>query len=609
GGGVTPPESDGVTPPESDGVTAPDSDGVTPPESDGTTRGDREAPRGGRDGLAPQDADASTPATGEAVATTRSLATGRPRPVVLVVLDGFGIGRRPEADAIRAARMPVWRRLLAEWPNAALEASGEAVGLPAGQMGNSEVGHLNIGAGRPVLQDLPRIDAAIADRSFFRRPALLAACERARRTGRLHAISLVGPGGVHANDRHLVALAELAARDGVPEVRVHALLDGRDTPPRSAILFVADLEERLRAVHPNARIATVGGRYYGMDRDKRWDRTERAYDAIVYGVGERAPSAIAAIEAAYARDESDEFVRPTVIEGIDGRVRDGDPIVHCNFRADRARQLTHALADREFTAFDRSGPNGEPPPHDLLVVTMTEYEAGLPVEVAFPPEEARSLAHAFSDAGWRQFHVAETEKYAHVTYFFNGGREAPLPGEARLLVPSPKVPTYELQPEMSAPGVTDALVEAIRSGRYDFIVANYANPDMVGHTGDWEATIRALEVIDACLGRVVGAVEALEVADPAGPGPLLVVTADHGNADEMRTEDGQPVTAHSLNPVPIVVVGRAVRGRALRNGVLADVAPTILELVGMAPWPEITGRSLLVPAAVAAPRAVDRAAT
>jgi 2,3-bisphosphoglycerate-independent phosphoglycerate mutase len=462
-------------------------------------------------------------------------------------------------------------------------------------MGNSEVGHLNLGAGRPVLQDLPRIDAAIADGSFFERPALLEACTRAARPdGRLHLISLIGPGGVHANDRHLVALAELAARQGVPTVRVHALLDGRDTPPRSALGFIADLEDRLAGAHPDARISSVGGRYWAMDRDNRWDRVERGYDAIVHGVGERAPTAAAAIEAGYTRGENDEFVAPTVIDGVDGTVRSGDPIIHANFRADRARQLTHALADRDFAGFDRAAPDGRPAPADLLVVTMTEYEAGLPVEVAFPPEEARSLAEAFSEAGWTQFHVAETEKYAHVTYFFNGGVEAPYPGEDRRLIPSPKVATYDLEPAMSAVGVTDALVDAIGSGRYDFIVANYANPDMVGHTGMWDATIAALEVLDGCLARIATAINAVDADDPDAPGALLAITADHGNADELRDRDGHAVTAHSLNAVPLVLVGRAARGLTLADGVLADVAPTLLEFADMAPWVGMTGRSRIL---------------
>jgi 2,3-bisphosphoglycerate-independent phosphoglycerate mutase len=518
----------------------------------------------------------------------------RPRPIILVVLDGFGLGRDPTADAIRAADMPAWRGMLGRWPHAELLASEEAVGLPPGQMGNSEVGHLNLGAGRPVLQDLPRIDAAIADGSFFERPALIAACDAAvGGSGRLNIVGLIGPGGVHANDRHLVALVELAARRNVAEVRVHALLDGRDTPPRSAIEFIPDLERRLAAAHPDARIATVGGRYFGMDRDERWDRTELAYDAIVFGVGEHAPDAAAAVSAAYGRGENDEFARPTVIDGVDGGLRDGEPIIHLNFRADRARQLTHALADPDFTAFDRTGPNGERPPSVLVVVTMTAYEAGLPVAVAFPPEEARSLAQAFSEAGWRQFHVAETEKYAHVTYFFNGGREEPFPGEERRLVPSPRVATYDRQPEMSAEGVTDELVAAITSDRYDFILANFANPDMVGHTGMWAATVVALEFVDACLGRISDAARALDSRDPGGLGSLLVITSDHGNADQLKAADGSVLTAHSLNPVPVLFMGRAVQGRTLHDGVLADVAPTILELAGLPRWPEMTGRSLL----------------
>ncbi len=519
---------------------------------------------------------------------------GRPRPIVLVILDGFGIGADPRSDAIRAARMPAWRRLLAAWPHSTLQASEGAVGLPPGQMGNSEVGHLNLGAGRPVLQDLPRIDAAIADGSFFDRPAFVEACRRARVTnGRLSIVGLIGPGGVHANDRHIVALAELAARQDVPAVRLHALLDGRDTPPRSALEFLRDLEARLREAHPGARIASVGGRYYAMDRDNRWDRIELGYDAIVHGVGERSSSASSAIEAAYARGENDEFVRPTIIDGVDGGLRDGEPIIHANFRADRARQLAHALADPAFGDFDRAAPDGSPAPRDLALTTMTEYEAGLPVAVAFPPEEARSLADAWSEAGWRQLHLAETEKYAHVTYFFNGGREAPHPGEDRILVPSAKVATYDLQPEMSAKGVTDELVAAFEGGAYDAIVANYANADMVGHTGVWGAAVAALETLDGCLRRVADAVALLEAADPTGPGALLAITADHGNADEMLDADGKPVTAHSLNPVPFLLAGRATAGLHLVDGVLADVAPTLLELSGLPPWPEITGRSLI----------------
>jgi 2,3-bisphosphoglycerate-independent phosphoglycerate mutase len=519
----------------------------------------------------------------------------RPRPIVLVVLDGFGIGHDPAGDAIAAAPMPTWRSLLTRWPHSVLRASEDAVGLPAGQMGNSEVGHLNLGAGRPVLQDLPRIDAAIDDGSFFDRPALNDACDRALMTGQpLHIVGLVGPGGVHAHDRHILGVVALAARRGVPSVRLHALLDGRDTPPSSALAFVRDLETHLAATHPDARIATVGGRYYAMDRDHRWERVEAGYDAIVHGEAtHHAATAPEAIEAAYARGETDEFVVPTVV-GEATPIGDHGVIVHANFRADRARQLVHALTEGlAFDGFDRRSPTGRPAPEDLLVVTMTEYEERLDVEVAFPPETAHSLAQAMSEAGWRQFHVAETEKYAHVTYFFNGGVETAWPGEDRRLVPSPKVATYDLQPEMSAPGVTDALVEAIGSGTYDFIVANYANPDMVGHTGVWDATIRALATIDDCLARVVAAIESVEAADPDGPGAILGITADHGNADDLRDEHGRPVTAHSLNPVPFLLLGRAVDGRHLADGVLADVAPTILDLAGLPAWPGITGHSLL----------------
>jgi 2,3-bisphosphoglycerate-independent phosphoglycerate mutase len=448
-------------------------------------------------------------------------------------------------------------------------------------MGNSEVGHLNIGAGRPVLQDLPRIDAAIADGSFARNPALVDAVERAR-GHRLHLVGLLGPGGVHSVDRHAVAIAAMAAEHGIADVVVHGLLDGRDTPSRSAGGFVPDFEARLAEAHPGARIATIGGRYFAMDRDKRWERTKQGYDAIVHGTGVAATSAVAAVLDGYARDEGDEFIQPSVVADVDGRVLDGDVVIHFNFRADRARQLIHALVDGD--SFDTACFGRGERPRDLHVVTMTEYEAGLPVAVAFPPETVSSLASYFASLGWRQFHVAETEKYAHVTYFLNGGVEAPFQGEERLLVPSPKVATYDLQPEMSAVGVTDALVEAIASDRYDFIVANYANPDMVGHTGAWDATVRAVEFVDSCLGRVVAALP---------EDGLLAITADHGNADEMRDASGAPITAHSLNPVPIVLVGRYATGRKLRDGILADVAPTLLELCELPPAEGMTGRLLL----------------
>jgi len=519
----------------------------------------------------------------------------RPRPIVLVVLDGFGIGHNPAVDAIEQARMPNWHKFLDRWPHCALEASEGFVGLPEGQMGNSEVGHLNLGTGQPVLQDLPRIDKSITTGGFFSRPVLLALCERAREDDHtLHLISLVGPGGVHANDRHMVAVAELAARQGVKRVRVHGLLDGRDTPPRSAVEYVPDLETRLAAAHPDAKIATIGGRYYAMDRDKRWERTGKGFDAIVHGVADfHAPSAVAAVEQGYARGENDEFIMPTVIDGVDhGKIADGDAVLHCNFRADRARQLSHALADADFSGFDRNAAG--PMPKGILYATMTAYEANLPVQVVFGPEEVPSLAGAASKAGWTQFHVAETEKYAHVTYFFNGGREQPWPGEDRKLVPSIKtVATYDLQPSMAAEGVCDALVEAIGSGKYDLIVANFANPDMVGHTGVWDATIKACETVDAALGRVADAILAVDTGNPSAPGAVLLITADHGNADEMKDEAGNPVTKHSLNPVPLLGIGRYMDGKRLEDGRLADVTPTILEIGGLETWPDVTGHSLL----------------
>ena len=518
----------------------------------------------------------------------------RPRPIVLVVLDGFGIGHDPAVDAIAQARMPNWQAFLRRWPHSAIEASEEFVGLPEGQMGNSEVGHLNLGTGQPVLQDLPRIDKSIESGAFFSRPVLLALCARAKEADHtLHLISLVGPGGVHANDRHLVAVAELAAREGVKRVRVHGLLDGRDTPPRSAVEYVPDLEARLAAVHPDARIATIGGRYFAMDRDKRWERVGKGYDAIVKGIADfHAPSAVAAVEQGYARGENDEFITPTVIDGVDhGTIADGDAVLHCNFRADRARQLAHALADADFAGFDRA--SGGPAPKGILFSTMTAYEANLPVQVVFGPEVVPSLAGAVSAAGWTQYHVAETEKYAHVTYFFNGGREEPWPGEDRKLIPSLKVATYDLQPSMAAEGVCDALVAAISGGKYDLIVANFANPDMVGHTGVWDATVSACETVDAALGRVADAILAVDADDPAAPGAVLLITADHGNADEMKDAAGNPITKHSLNPVPLLGIGRCLDGKRLENGRLADVTPTILELGGLEPWPGVVGHSLL----------------
>jgi 2,3-bisphosphoglycerate-independent phosphoglycerate mutase len=501
--------------------------------------------------------------------------------VVLVVLDGFGINDDPTRNAARAASMWNWNRLLDEFPHARLEASGGAVGLPPGQMGNSEVGHLNLGAGFPVLQDLPRISLAIRDGSFFTNAVLLAACrEVAERGSRLHLMGLVGPGGVHAVDEHIVAMVELAARCGLApdRVRFHAFTDGRDTPPRSVDEFLPALERRFDG---RATIATVSGRYFAMDRDGRWDRTALAYEALVRGVGLAAATPEGAIAAAYARDESDEFIRPTVV-GDPVPMAGGDAVVHLNFRADRARQLTRALALADFDEFDRAAP-----PH-VAVTTLTEYQdpEELPVRVAFPPIVADSLAAHLSRLGMRQLHVAETEKYAHVTYFFNGGLEEAFPGEERILVPSNReVATYDLAPEMSAGPITDAVVAALDGGQFDFVVVNYANADMVGHTGVWDAAVQAAEVVDGCLGRLARAA--------MGTGSPLVITADHGNIEEMRDAEGMPQTKHTTSPVPIVLVDTDLRDARLRDGVLADVAPTLCELLGIEPGPEMTGRSLI----------------
>jgi 2,3-bisphosphoglycerate-independent phosphoglycerate mutase len=505
-----------------------------------------------------------------------------PRPVVLCVLDGFGLNDDPERNALLAARMPAWDAIRARWPLSRLAAAGVAVGLPEGQMGNSEVGHLNLGAGFRVLQDLPRITEAIESGAFFENSVLQAAAAHAvERGSRLHLLGLVGPGGIHAVDGHIEAMVELAHRAGLPAERVilHAFTDGRDTPPRSAIDFVPALQERITG---SATIGSVSGRYYAMDRDQRWERTRQAWDALVHGDGFSASSAEAAVRAAYERDESDEFIQPTVVSG-QPPIGDGDSVVHMNFRADRARQLTRALVLDDFAEFDRGRR-----PAELLVSTLTEYQAPdeLPVPVAFPPLEIDSLAAYLSRLGKRQFHVAETEKYAHVTYFFNGGVEDPFPGEARVLVPSRRdVPTYDHAPAMSAAGITDELLSAIGSGEYDFIVVNYANPDMVGHTGVWNAAVQAAEFVDGCLARVEAA-----VLDAGG---ALLVTGDHGNIEEMRDERGEPQTKHTTSPVPLALIGAGFEHAHLANGILADVAPTICDLMGIPPGPSMRGHSLL----------------
>jgi len=497
--------------------------------------------------------------------------------LALVILDGWGLAEPGPGNAISLARTPVFDRLWGEFPRTQLSAQGPDVGLPEGQMGNSEVGHLNLGAGAIVKQDLVRINDAIADGGFFENEALLAACERARRSprGRLHLLGLVSDGGVHSGWEHIEAAIELASQEGVPDVVFHAFADGRDTLPHGGRGYLAELERWLKQA---GRTATVSGRYYAMDRDTRWERTKLAYDAIVHAEGLRAASSAEAIEAAYERGETDEFIKPTVIGSYDG-VASGDVGIFVNFRPDRARQLTRALAEPGFEELPRSGGSL------LDLTTMTEYRKGWPYPVAFP--EARpqtTLAEVVAAAGGRQLHVAETEKYAHVTYFFNGGREQEVGGEERCLVDSPRdVPTYDHKPEMSARAAADAFVSRWGEDGYRFGIINFANPDMVGHTGVIPAAVAAVEAVDACLGDVVEAVRR--------SGGACIVTADHGNCDHMLEPDGSPNTAHSLNPVPLVVT---CEGLALRDGgILADVAPTALELLGI-PQPEaMTGRSLI----------------
>ena len=501
--------------------------------------------------------------------------------VVLVVIDGFGHREEREGNAIALANAPVWTRLWQRFPRTLLEASGRAVGLPAGQMGNSEVGHLNLGAGRVVKQDLVRITEAIEDGSFFTRPAFVGACESVRASGgTLHLMGLLGDGGVHALDEHLFALVDLAARQRVDRVAIHALLDGRDTMPMSGLEY---MRETLARTQGRAKIASLGGRYFGMDRDRRWERVKKWYDASVRGVGPTVTDPVEAIRDAYHRGQTDEFIDPVVVQENGQPVapmRDGDALICFNFRSDRMRQILRALTDPGFDGFD----TGARPA--VSVATMTSYDRTFSFPVGFAPfSMARIMAEVVSGAGMTMFRTAETEKYPHVTYFYNGGIEAPFAGEERELVASPKVPTYDLQPEMSAAGVTDVLCRAIESGSYDFTLCNYANCDMVGHTGVFPAVIKAVETVDSCLARVVAAAEKA--------GARLLVTADHGNCEVMiDPKGGGPHTAHTTNPVPLVVVDPA-GDRPLRNGgALCDVGPTILSMLGLDQPDEMTGRDL-----------------
>ena len=507
----------------------------------------------------------------------------RPKPVVLLILDGWGHREEVEDNALALADLPNWRRLLATQPHTLVHTEGRHVGLPDGQMGNSEVGHMNLGAGRIVYQDLTRVDAAIEDGSFFANAELLAACAAARASdGTLHVMGLLSPGGVHSHENHIFAMLELAQLAGVGKVAVHAFLDGRDTPPQSA-------EPSLRALQAlcdrlgNARIASVGGRYYAMDRDKRWERVRRGWDAIVEAESDfHATNALAALQAAYARGENDEFVAPTVLDGAQP-MRDGDAVVFMNFRADRARQLTAAFVDPGFDGFTARRPALS------RFVCLTEYDARLPAALAFAPDDLRhTFGEVLAEHGLTQLRIAETEKYAHVTFFFSGGREDLFAGESRTLIPSPQVATYDLQPEMSCPELTDKLVDAIQSQAFDAIVCNIANPDMVGHSGILEAAIQAAQAVDVAIGKVVAAVEHV--------GGALLITADHGNLEMMRDpETGQPHTAHTVGPVPLVYVGE--RHASLRaGGALRDIAPTLLDLLGLPQPADMTGRSLLLPA-------------
>lgn len=498
------------------------------------------------------------------------------KPVMLMILDGFGLRAETAGNAIAAARTPNFDRLWAEWPHATLGASGLDVGLPDGQMGNSEVGHTNIGAGRIVYQELTRITKAIQDGDFFSNPALNAAIDALDPDGTLHLMGLLSDGGVHSHNTHLYALLELAHRRGVRRVAVHSFLDGRDTDPKSGAGYLEELETEMKRLGTGFS-ATVTGRYYAMDRDKRWERVREGYEAVALGRGTSFTDAAAAVRESYAADVTDEFVKPLVREGYGG-VRDGDSIIFYNFRPDRAREMTRAFVHPEFDGFPIVRPRL------AAYVCMTCYDATMPnCSVAFCPQElTHTLGEVVEENGLSQLRIAETEKYAHVTFFFNGGVEAPSPHEDRILIASPKVATYDLKPEMSAYEVTDALLEALEKKDYGMIVLNYANCDMVGHTGVFEAAVRAVEAVDECLGRVVGRVLAL--------GGVVLLTADHGNADMMQNPDGSPMTAHTTNRVPVLSIGE--RRKLREGGALCDLAPTVLELLGIDPPAEMSGKSL-----------------
>jgi 2,3-bisphosphoglycerate-independent phosphoglycerate mutase len=510
-------------------------------------------------------------------------------PLVLVVLDGWGLRDEKEYNAIKLARTPTYSELLERFPHSALAASGEAVGLPVGQMGNSEVGHTTMGAGRVIYQDLTRIDKSIKAGDFFEKPELVAAVNRCK-DGRhaLHLVGLLSPNGVHSHERHLYALIELAARHKLDRVFVHALTDGRDTSPTGGVRFVGELE-RVMLKFGTGRVASVGGRYYGMDRDKRWERTKKAYDSIVGVNPNQARSAVDYIRASYEAGVTDEFVEPaTLVDANDkaiGPLRDGDSVVFFNYRSDRGRQLTRALAFDDFDGFERT------PYPKIAMTTLTQYDPTFTFPVVFPPQSfTGTFGQVISDLGSTNLRVAETEKYAHVTYFFNCGIEKPYQGEDRILVPSQKVATYDLAPEMSAQGICDTLVNDVAARRHDVIICNFANADMVGHTGKLEAAVRAVEILDGCLARIVKSVR--------DAGGTMIVTADHGNAEQMWDPIAkEPHTAHTCNPVPVILVDSAngTKGMGLRDGgSLRDVAPTMLGILGVKQPTEMTGTDLRI---------------
>ncbi len=507
------------------------------------------------------------------------------QPLVLIVLDGWGYSEKSEFNAIAAAHAPFWQHLWQQYPHTLADASGLAVGLPRGQMGNSEVGHLHMGAGRLVPQDLTKIDLALESGEFDENPVLnytLDSLLKSRQ--RLHIMGLVSPGGVHSHENHIQAMIRLAARRGIKSIYLHAFLDGRDTPPQSAEASLRKMEELFQTINNGSGIASITGRYFAMDRDKRWERTEQAYDLLTQGLCKfHAPSAITALHQAYERGEKDEFVVPTAIHAENQApitVQDGDAVIFMNFRSDRARQLTRAFTDPHFDGFTR-----KVRPVLSHFVTLTEYAADIQAEVAFPPTSLKNNLGEFVAAqGLKQLRIAETEKYAHVTFFFNGGEEKPYPGEDRVLVPSPRVATYDLQPEMSAHPLTESLIKAIRSKEYALIICNFANPDMVGHTGDFNATVKAIETIDSCLEKIVSALKT--------EGGELVITADHGNAECMFDPNtDQPHTAHTTNLVPVIYVGRSAHPTT-KEGALSDIAPTLLYLLGLNKPTEMTGKSL-----------------